>query len=167
MVICFLQGSCIPPLSEEEFQGLEANILEHGYDPAFPIITWNGVIIDGHNRYNICVSNGIAFKTAEKEFPSRSAVIMWIVDNQIQRRNINKRTRKFLIGIRYTEEKKSAGGDRKSKASNLLLKPTAQIIGDQVGLSHQGVKDAEKFSKAIDTITINRRIIKYIDRITH
>jgi len=150
-------------LAEEEFQGLEANILENGYDPAFPIITWNGTIIDGHNRYNICISNGIEFKTAEKEFPSRSAVIMWIVDNQIQRRNINKRTRKFLIGIRYTEEKKTVGENQYT--SNSLNRvgsnfppSTAKKIGDQTGMSDRGVKDAEKFSQAVLAIVANTGI---------
>ena len=42
----------IPPLTEEEFQQLESNILADGI-VINPIIVWDGVIIDGHNRYRI------------------------------------------------------------------------------------------------------------------
>ena len=39
----------IPRLSEEEFQLLEQLILEEGRIKD-PIVTWNGIIVDGHNR---------------------------------------------------------------------------------------------------------------------
>ena len=42
----------IPLLTAEEFQQLESNILADGLVIS-PIITWNGVIVDGHNRYRI------------------------------------------------------------------------------------------------------------------
>ena len=45
----------IPPLTPEEFEQLEANILAEG-TVLNPLIVWNGVIVDGHNRYKI-VSN--------------------------------------------------------------------------------------------------------------
>lgn len=39
----------IPPLTTEEFQQLENNILADGV-VINPIIVWDGVIVDGHNR---------------------------------------------------------------------------------------------------------------------
>ena len=42
----------IPPLTDEELQQLEENILEDGR-VINPLITWNGVIVDGHNRFRI------------------------------------------------------------------------------------------------------------------
>ena len=42
--------SKIPPLTTEEFRQLEENILTDGV-VINPIIVWNGVIVDGHNRY--------------------------------------------------------------------------------------------------------------------
>jgi len=41
----------IPPLTEEEFKQLQANVLADGIRE--PIITWNGTIVDGHNRYEL------------------------------------------------------------------------------------------------------------------
>ena len=42
----------IPPLTKEEYEQLEANILADGV-VINPLIVWNGVIVDGHNRYRI------------------------------------------------------------------------------------------------------------------
>lgn len=48
--------SKIPPLSAEEFRQLEENILSDGI-VINPIIVWNGVIVDGHNRFHILEGN--------------------------------------------------------------------------------------------------------------
>ena len=42
----------IPPLTPEEYEQLEANILAEGAVLS-PLIIWNDVIVDGHNRYRI------------------------------------------------------------------------------------------------------------------
>ena len=42
----------IPPLTFEELNQLEANILRDGRI-INPIIVWQGLIVDGHNRYTI------------------------------------------------------------------------------------------------------------------
>lgn len=48
-----------PPLSENELEILREDILEHGCK--FPLIVWEGVVVDGHNRYRICHEEGIPF----------------------------------------------------------------------------------------------------------
>lgn len=77
----------IPPLTAEEYAGLELNILEEGCRDA--IVTWNGIIVDGHNRYDICTSHNIPFKTIEKDFESRNDAKIWMMQNQLCRRNLN------------------------------------------------------------------------------
>ncbi len=42
----------IPALTKEEFDQLEANILAEGRI-IDPLIIWNGIIVDGHNRLRI------------------------------------------------------------------------------------------------------------------
>ena len=71
----------IPRLSEEEFQLLEQLILEEGRIKD-PIVTWNGIIVDGHNRYRIMLKHPeiqIPFDIYEKEFPDRFAAIAWML----------------------------------------------------------------------------------------
>jgi len=50
----------IPPLSAEERTQLEQNILSKRkcHDA---ITLWQDLIIDGHHRYEICISHGIEF----------------------------------------------------------------------------------------------------------
>ena len=90
----------IPPLSDEEFRQLEENIKAEGCRDS--LVTWNGTIVDGHNRYKICQENSIPFKEEEKEFSDREEVIEWILKNQLGRRNLNDMQR-TKIALRYKE----------------------------------------------------------------
>lgn len=56
----------IRPLQRKEYLQLEQNILSDGCRD--PIITWNGVIVDGHNRYEICMRHQIPFAVLEMDF---------------------------------------------------------------------------------------------------
>lgn len=77
----------IPPLSEEEFNTLKENIILDGCRDA--LVTWNDVLIDGHNRYNICTMHGIQFKTVSVfNFTERNDIKLWIINNQLGRRNL-------------------------------------------------------------------------------
>ena len=52
----------IRPLMKDEYRYLESNIVADGCRD--PIIVWKGVIVDGHNRYEICTRLGIPFMCA-------------------------------------------------------------------------------------------------------
>ena len=93
----------IKALQPREYLQLENNILTDGCREA--IITWNGIIVDGHNRYEICKRHNIPFRIKEMDFDCREAVIAWICANQLGRRNISDETRKYLIGVQYHTEK--------------------------------------------------------------
>lgn len=84
----------IPPLSGEERAGLEKSIIEEGCRDS--IVTWQGVIVDGHNRYEICTAHGIPFNVIEKDFADRDEAHDWIIDNQCSRRNISDALRIVL-----------------------------------------------------------------------
>ena len=87
--------SKIPPLTDEEFQQLETNILADGVVIS-PIIVWNGVIVDGHNRYRIVSRHPeIPFTTCEKAFADRYDAIAWICKNQLGRRNLTLEQKKY------------------------------------------------------------------------
>lgn len=77
----------IPPLTDKEYAGLEQSIVEEGCRDA--LITWNGILIDGHNRYEICTEHNIDFETREFYFNDRDEVKLWMMKNQLARRNLN------------------------------------------------------------------------------
>ena len=75
-----------PPLSEEEFNQLEENIVKEGC--LEKLITWNGTLVDGHNRYKICRKHNLPFETIDKEFEDKDQAIVWMIDHQTGRRNL-------------------------------------------------------------------------------
>src|SRR5665647_2795839 len=77
----------IPALSVDEVLNLEQSILNEGYRDS--LVTWNGYLIDGHNRYAICTKHGIPFTINEMEFDSRADVEIWMIRNQKGRRNVS------------------------------------------------------------------------------
>ena len=59
----------IPPLSIDERKQLEENIITEGCREA--ICIWHGIILDGHNRYEICTKHGIPFNIRTINVTSR------------------------------------------------------------------------------------------------
>ena len=151
----------IPPLREEELKQLEENILADGV-VINPLIIWDGVLVDGHNRYRILQKHPeIQFTTYEKEFPDRYAAIAWICKNQLGRRNLTPQQFKYLIGLQYEAEKCSSNynGNRftsldKSRCvqNEHTYKPerTAERIARENNLSGSYVRRAEHFAKGVD-----------------
>lgn len=68
----------IPPLTFEELEQLEKNIVNDG-KVINPIIVWKGLVVDGHNRYAILQKHpDIPYTIHEKEFADRFEAIIWI-----------------------------------------------------------------------------------------
>jgi len=82
----------IPPISDDELHSLEENILALGRCRD-AIKLWRGTIIDGHNRYTICQKHNIPFKTVQLRFSSKKDVELWIIQNQLGRRNLTNAMR--------------------------------------------------------------------------
>ena len=95
----------IPPLTEDEFILLEENILSDGAVLS-PLIVWNSVILDGHNRYEIIQKHPeLTYAIHEVVFDNRFEALSWICRNQLGRRNLTPQQKKYLIGQRYEAEK--------------------------------------------------------------
>lgn len=99
--------SLIPKLTAEEYEGLEASIIQEGCRDK--ILTWKGYIIDGHNRYEICNKHSIAFEVLEKDnFETEADVKMWMINNQFNRRNLPIATRlKLAYRLKEIEAEKA------------------------------------------------------------
>lgn len=162
----------IRPLNREEYAQLEANLVLDGCRD--PITAWNGTIVDGHNRYEICNRLHIPYAVQEISFDGREKATIWICANQLGRRNITEETRRYLIGRQYEAEKivgfrRNAGGnnqystftdDEKSGISNEVSgkehresgRRTAIRIGDKYHISSGAVQKYGKYSQALDTL---------------
>jgi N6-adenosine-specific RNA methylase IME4/transposase-like protein len=96
-------AAMIPPLSAEERQQLEENIVEHG-GARDPLVVWNEknatILLDGHNRYEICTRHELPFDIEEKRFATRDDAEDWIDKNQLGRRNLTSDSFSYLLGRR-------------------------------------------------------------------
>jgi len=139
--------SLIPPLEKEEYNSLKSSIKTEGCREN--IITWKGIIIDGHNRYEICSKENIKFKTTNKNFKDKNEVILWMIDNQLGRRNISKYDRVKLSNKKVEILKPQA--EINMKSGKTLVRNQTRV--DRIGLS------AEISKSSRDTVSK----VKYIE----
>lgn len=125
----------MPQLSEEEYAELENSLLQDGFKGS-PIIIWQDIIIDGHNRYEICQKHNIPYEVKELEFNNKEEVIQWMIRAQLGRRNLTPLQRiKLVETYRPVYEKQAAqnksanGGNKKSESekSTTPIKPKEKI----------------------------------------
>ncbi len=116
----------IPPPSPDERERLENLICIEGCRE--PLLVWPGggnLLIDGHNRREICLANSISFKITPIEFASRDDAKRWTIENQLARRNISDVIRAELaeklhpvLAGKAKSNQKAGGGDQKSGLVN-------------------------------------------------
>ena len=141
----------IPALTSEEFKQLEDNCLAEGIREK--IITWNGFIIDGHNRYEISQKWNLEFETESKHFKDEEDVKEWMILNQLGRRNVTKEQKAYLIGKRYENEKQRVGGQvPKGGGKNFPPVKTAEKLAEELGISDRQVKLNENFAQGVDKL---------------
>jgi DNA modification methylase len=143
----------IPELATEERKQLEDNLKAHGCRD--PLVLWRGknILLDGHNRYEICQRNGIAFKTIAIDVTDREAAADWIDANQLGRRNLKPEAFKLIVGRRYLRAK--AQGERTdltSRHNGEKSAGPAEKLARQHGVSKRTVERAGQYAAAIDTV---------------
>src|SRR3546814_3460980 len=73
----------IDPLSADEYAALEHSLLAEGCRDA--LVLWGDVLVDGHNRYELCRKHGIEFKTIQNtRFTSLDDVRLWMIENHLR-----------------------------------------------------------------------------------
>ena len=152
--------SLIPPLSSEEFQQLTENCKRDGILDSLKV--WNGILIDGHNRYRIAEEWDLNYQTEEMDFTDRGAVIRWIIMNQFGRRNLSAYDRSVLAlklkpmiaekakeNIKATQNNNSASAYQKSEKQVNTTKELAKVAG----VSHDTIHKVETIeSKASEPL---------------
>jgi N6-adenosine-specific RNA methylase IME4 len=135
----------IPPLSSDERAALEQSLIEHGCRD--PIITWDGAIVDGHNRHAICTAHGIEYKTLPMIFGDRIDAKIWIRRNQVSRRNLTDDQRAMNAAeLAELQAEKS----RRDKAK-------AAVAAREVKAGRRGFEDRILVTDAITEISDARK----------
>ena len=139
----------LPPLSGEQLAALEKDILQNGcYAPI--IVNEDLVIVDGHNRQQICTRHSLPYKMAVFAFDDLLEAKQWALDTQKGRRNLDKwELGKIALKLKPEIEARakanmSAGGQayRPSEEGSATLPnlppiDTRKELADSVGLGER------------------------------
>ena len=142
----------LPPLSAEQLDALEADLIKNGcYAPI--IVNEDMVIIDGHNRQALCEKHGLPYTMAVFSFEDLLEAKQWALDTQKGRRNLEKwELGKIALKLKPEIEAKAranmvaGGGDQKSEdaksGSATLPNPISAVdtrkeLAEAVGLGER------------------------------
>ena len=171
----------IPPLNEEELKLLEESLVADGCES--PLTVWNGVIIVGHNRYAICRKHEIPFSIQEKNFSSRDDAMLWMLRNQLGRRNLNSYQRvelvlKFEPLVKNAAEQRMLAGKAANPVPTLAQGQTKgrtrDHLSEAAGVSHGTFAKAKKLVQSADEetkrelragkVTVNRAYTELLEK---
>lgn len=107
-------NAVLPELSEEDYSALEKSLLTDGYKGA-PIMVWGDIIVDGHNRYEICNKHNIPYEVKKIDFENKEEVMRWMVRQQIGRRNLTPMQR-ISLSEKYRPFYEKQAKENQSKA---------------------------------------------------
>lgn len=135
--------SLIFPLTEAEIALLEESLVAEGCRDA--LVTWHGLLLDGHHRLEICQRRGIEFKTTEIELEDRAAAKAWIIRNQLARRNLTPFQRaelalklEPLIAEKAKKKQREAGGAVPQISAKAPI-DTREELASIAGISHDTI----------------------------
>jgi len=146
----------IPPLSDSEYASLEESLINEGCRD--PLVVWNSTIIDGHNRYKICLNNNVDYAFITKDFDSKNEVMLWMINNQFARRNISTYVRcELALRLKdfYSEIAKENQIRKPSDSvsqNSVEQKPidTQKEIATKANISHDTINKVERIKKALE-----------------
>ena len=141
----------IPPLTKEEFKQLENNCMSEGIREK--ILTWNGFIIDGHNRFEIATRWDLDYETESKHFDNEEAVKEWMILNQFGRRNLSNYQRSVLAleleDVFSKKAKENQGKRNDIKQISAESKPieTRKELSKVASVSHDTIAKVKKIQE--------------------
>ena len=150
----------LPMLDKVTFESLEKSLLMYGARD--PLVLWNDILIDGYNRFKICSNHNIPFKTVSMEFSSRDEVTIWMIENQVARRNLTPIQLTFFRGMHYKAEKRivtnEAGRNQHSEEvvgqndHQPRNQTTAERLGEKYNVSPRTIRRDAQAAEAISAI---------------
>lgn len=143
----------IPPLTMEEYSRLEESIKTEGCRDA--LVFWGETLIDGHNRLKVCQKNNISYEKYYVKFEDENQAKIWIINNQLARRNLKAKQRLDLMGLLYNLEKQDVGIYDHDQMGKKAPSRTSEKIAEKFDVDESTVRKAEKFHESLNIIEDN------------
>jgi len=154
----------IQPLSTEEFEQLEQNILQEGCRDAIKI--WRGYIIDGHNRYTICQKHDLPYDVKQLRFASKSDAKVWIAENQLGRRNLTPAVRIEIAAKKVELLGQNNAREHIAKAADVsesTVRKYMKIWGSGATTLVERVRNGEeKIGAAYKKLFVNTKVVEVL-----
>jgi len=148
----------LPPLSEKEYDGLETNLIQDGC--LSDLVAWGDILIDGHNRYEICRKHQIPFGIKSIHFETLDDAKLWIWKHQESRRNLTPYQRaelalkfKNVIAAKAKERQKGGQGGVLLPATLPEAKETRHELAELAGIGSRTLDKAEYIAEHADAQT--------------
>jgi ParB-like chromosome segregation protein Spo0J len=136
-----------PPMSDEQYQALKADIAENGQHE--DIMIWQGMLIDGRHRLRACLELGIQPDTAELD--DSCDPYIYVITHNLHRRHLTESQRSLVAGKLATLKRGEVGNGRKVEVQ--ICTPTIDDAAGLLGVSRRSVALAKRViehgSKAI------------------
>ncbi|WP_353193779.1 hypothetical protein [Pandoraea pnomenusa] len=148
----------IDPLTPDEFAALEQSLLAEGCRDA--LVLWGDVLVDGHNRYEICRKHAIEFRTVQNpSFKSMDDVRLWMIDNHLGRRSVSDYQRGVLALRKKTIlEARTGGGNAEA--------PAPGDVPQAAALSERGEAEGGNTSIPAHTMALTRAALARAARLS-
>ena len=153
--------SLIFKLKDSEYKELEKSCLEYGIRDA--IVTWQGYIIDGHNRYEIAQKHNLDYKTFEMQFDDSDYVKAWMIINQFARRNIIE-WQKGVLGEQLEKIEEKIGLKEKIKGGELNKEDLSIIDKSYIKKDNERHNTQKKVSKELGWSTGKYGMFKVVKK---
>jgi hypothetical protein len=139
------------PLTSEERAELEASILAEGVREA--LVVWGGqnILLDGHNRFAIAQAHDLPYRVREMAFADRSEARLWVLRNQLGRRNLKPDAASYLRGLLAREVPREVGGRPTGNSGQSVT--SLQALAGETGVTTRTLHRDEKYADAVDTLT--------------
>jgi hypothetical protein len=128
--------------------GFEAKQKDSPYEVETEAGDGDYILIDGHNRFELCAKHKIPFETVPMVFEDRSHAKEWIIRNQFGRRNLLPYVRtKLALDLEETIAARSEQGKRTDlcqKSDNSPPLDTKRELATIAGVSHDTVAKVKK-----------------------
>jgi hypothetical protein len=146
----------IDPLTDGERALLEQSLLAEGCRDA--LVLWGDILIDGHNRYEICQKHGIKFNTVQNSsFETMEQVMLWMIDNQLSRRSLTDfqrgmlalRKKELLVTASQAQQtsKSDAAPEQTAVSPTMTAKTNRKEVAQIAGVSSHTIGQIEKIQK--------------------
>jgi hypothetical protein len=152
----------IPPLTTDELLQLEQNLLKYGVKDPLAIWETNStlaqiddlakpvfILIDGHNRYQICQKHRIDYRINLMNFASLDEVKDYMINYQLGRRNLTAEQTSYLRGLRYLQQKSMRGGSKTTGEQQ----DVSALLAQEYGVSSRTIKRDGEFAMGLNKLS--------------